>query len=166
MKKKYDSDFAFRYHRKSTRLKTHNYGWSGTYFVTICANRDEPIFDIPELRTILQETWESLPKRFMGATLDEFVIMPDHVHLIISLEGNVEKPTSLGAVMGAYKSLTTVAWLKHIKAAGLECQGIIWQVRFYDRRIRDAQELEQTRQYIRDNPIKLKLKQMEEAEEL
>ena len=162
MKKKYDSDFAFRYHRKSIRLKTHNYGWSGTYFVTICANHDEPIFEIPELRTILTETWESLPKRFVGATLDEFVIMPDHVHLIISLEGNVEKPTTLGAVMGTYKSLTTVAWLKHIKAAGLECQGIIWQVRFYDRRMRDAQELEQTRQYIRDNPIKLKLKQMEE----
>ena len=40
--------------------------------------------------------------------------------------------------MGAYKSLTTVARIKHIKAAGLECQGIIWQVRFYDRRLRDA----------------------------
>ncbi len=164
MKKKYDSDFAFRYHRKSTRLKTHHYGWSGTYFVTICANRDEPIFEIPALRTILQETWEALPKRFMGATLDEFMIMPDHVHLIISLEGNVEKPASLGAVMGAYKSLTTMAWLKHIKANGLECQGIIWQSRFYDRRVRDAQELEQTRQYIRDNPIQMKLKQMEEDE--
>ncbi len=163
MKKKYDSDFAFRYNRKSLRLKTHNYGWTGTYFVTICANRDEPIFETPELRTILTETWESLPKRFMGATLDEFVIMPDHVHLIISLEGNVEKPTTLGAVMGAYKSLTTVAWIKHIKATGLECPGIIWQVRFYDRRIRDAQELEQTRQYIRDNPIKLMQKQMEET---
>jgi hypothetical protein len=44
--------------------------------------------------------------------------------------------------------------------------GIIWQVRFYDRRIRDAEELEQTRQYIRDNPIKLKLKQIEKAEGL
>ena len=160
MRKKYDSDFAFRYHRKSTRLKTHNYGWSGTYFVTMCANRDEPIFEIPALRTILQETWESLPKRFMGVTLDEFVIMPDHVHLILSLEGNIEKPTSLGAVMGAYKSLTTVAWLKHIKANGLECQGIIWQGRFHDRRIRDDLELELTRQYIRDNPLKLKLKQV------
>jgi len=162
LKKKYNSDFAFRYHRKSLRLKTHNYGWSGTYFVTICANQDEPIFETPELRTILTETWESLPNRFMGAILDEFVIMPDHVHLIISLEGNVEKPTTLSAVMGAYKSLTTVAWIKHIRATGLECQGIIWQVRFYERRIRDTQELEQTRLYIRNNPIKLKLKQMEE----
>ena len=79
--------------------------------MTICANRDEPIFEIPELRKILQETWESLPKRFMGATLVEFVIMPDHVHLIIALEGNVEKQASLGSVMGAYKSITTVAWV-------------------------------------------------------
>ena len=102
----------------------------------------------------------------MGVKLDEFVIMPDHVHLILSLEGNVEKLATLGAVMGVYKSLTTVAWLKHINASGLECQGIIWQVRFYDRRIRDAQELEEARQYIRDNPIKLKLMQIEEAEGL
>jgi len=159
LKKKYDSDFAFRYNRKSLRMPTHNYGWTGTYFVTICANRDEPIFETPELRTILTETWESLPKRFMGVTLDEFVIMPDHVHLIIGLEGNVEKPTTLGAVMGAYKSLTTVTWIKHIKANNLECPGIIWQIKYYERVIRDAQELEQTRQYIRNNPIKLKQKE-------
>ena len=39
-------------------------------------------------------------------------------------------------------------------------------MRFHDRRIRDAQELELTRQYIRENPIQLKLKMMEEAEDL
>jgi REP element-mobilizing transposase RayT len=161
LKKKYDPDFAFRYNRKSLRLRAHNYGWIGTYFVTICARSDEPIFETLELRTILKETWESLPKRFMGVTLDEFVIMPDHVHLIIRLEGNVEKPTTLGAVMCAYKSLTTVAWLNHIKINNLECPGIIWQTKYYERVIRDSQELEQTRQYIRNNPIKLK--QMEET---
>jgi len=89
--------------------------------------------------------------------------MPDHVHLIIRLEGNVEKPTTLGAVMGAYKSLTTVTWIKHIKSNNLECPGIIWQTKYYERTIRDAQELEQTRQYIRNNPIELKQKQKEES---
>jgi putative transposase len=79
------------------------------------------------LRIILIETLKSLPQRFAGATLDEFVIMPDHVHFIIWLEGNVEKPTTLGNVIGAYKSLTTVACLRHIKATGKERSGIIWQ---------------------------------------
>ena len=65
--------------------------------------------------------------------------------------------------MGAYKSLTTVACIKHIKANNLECPGIIWQIKYYERTIRDAQELEQIRQYIRNNPIELKLKQMEDT---
>ena len=101
VKKKYDLDFALRYHRKSTRLKTHNYGWSGTYFITICAEQDEPVFEIPELHAILIETWQALPTRFPGLELDEFVIMPDHVHFILHLEGNVEKPTTLARVIGA-----------------------------------------------------------------
>jgi REP element-mobilizing transposase RayT len=152
--KKYNSDLSHRWKRQSLRMKTHNYGWSGTYFVTIRAVQREPIFETAELRTILTETWEALPQRFEGVTLDEFVIMPDHIHFIIWLEGNVEKPATLGDVVGAYKSLTTVAWLRHIKATGMECSGIIWQRNYYERDIRDADELEQTRQYIRNNPIK------------
>ena len=159
MKKRYDSEFAFRYHRKSTRLKNHNYGWSGTYFITINANTSEPIFEIPELRAILTETWQALPGSFQGLELDEFVIMPDHVHFIIRLEGNVEKPATLGGVVGAYKSITTNAWLDHIKAKKLECSGIIWHRSFYDEIIFDANELEATRQYIRNNPEKLKERQ-------
>jgi len=159
VKKKYDSEFAFRYHRKSTRLKNHNYAWSGTYFITICAEQDEPVFEIPELHTILLETWQSLPGRFPGLELDEFVIMPDHVHFILRLEGNIEKPTTLARVIGAYKSITTVEWLKHIKNKGLEIPGIIWQQSFHDEVIFDMNELQAMRQYIRDNPIKLQQRQ-------
>src|SRR6266480_4393269 len=90
--KKYNSDLSIRYKRQSLRMPKHNYGWTGTYFVTIRAVQREPIFETPELCTILIETWKSLPERFVGATLDEFVIMPDHIHFIIELEGNVEKP--------------------------------------------------------------------------
>ena len=140
------------------RLPTHNYAWSGTYFVTICATLREPMFEIPELRAILLENWEALPSRFPNATLDEFVIMPDHVHFIIRLEGNVEKPAALGDVVGAYKSLTAVAWLRHIKATGMECSARIWERDYNDRIIRDAKELEQTRQYIRNNPTRQRKK--------
>ncbi len=159
MKKQYDSEFAFRYRRKSIRQPDHNYGWSGTYLITICAERREPVFDIPELQVILRETWEALPSRFPSLELDEFVIMPDHVHFIVRLEGNVEKPTTLESVVGTYKSLTTVAWLRHIKATGMERAGIIWQRRYHDHGIRDKKELEETRQYVRNNPLKLLRKQ-------
>ena len=159
MEKRYDSEFAFRYHRKSIRQPNHNYAWSGIYLITICAEQREPVFDTPELRTILRETWEALPGRFPSVELDEFVIMPDHVHFIVRLQGNVEKPTSLVRVIDAYKSLTTMAWLRHIKATGMECSAIIWQRGYHDRGIRDAKELEWARQYIRNNPLKLKHEQ-------
>ena len=153
-KMKYNSDLSIRHKRQSTRLPTHNYGWSGTYFVTIRAIQREPYFEIPELRAILVEVWEALPKRFPNVTLDEFVIMPDHIHFIIELEGNVENPPTLGNVVGAYKSLAAVAWLRHIETTGMECSGRIWERNYYERVIRDVNELEQTRQYIRNNPFK------------
>ncbi len=107
------------------------------------------------ISAILRETWEALPARFPGLGLDEFVIMPDHVHFIVRLEDNMQKPTTLGRIIGAYKSITTVKWLEHIKETGMECPGIIWQRGYYDHAIRDIRELEETRQYIHDNPIKL-----------
>jgi len=158
MHKKYDLDFAYRYKRQSTRLPNHNYGGTGTYFITIRAKHFQPVFEIPELRAILLKTWESLPDRFPNVTLDEFVIMPDHIHFIIHLEGNAEKPVTLGQVISAYKSIAIVTWLNHIKANNLECAGLIWQPGYFDCIIFNTPELERTRQYIRNNPTKQKKK--------
>jgi REP element-mobilizing transposase RayT len=144
-----------RWRRKSLRLPKHNYAWTAAYFVTTCAEGREPLFDNPELRAILEDAWLARPERFPGITLDEFVIMPDHIHCIVWLDDRVENAPTLGDVMKAYKSLTSVAWLRHIKTTGLECSGKIWQSRYFDRVIRDSQELEQIRQYIRGNPSKL-----------
>ncbi len=149
---RFDSDRSTHYTRRSLRLPKHDYSWTGAYFVTIRAKEPEPIFEIPELRKILVETWEALPDRFPGVSLDEFVVMPDHVHFIIWLNGIVENAPTLSSVVGAYKSLTTVAWLRHIQATGLERSGIFWQRNFFERCIREKGELEETRLYIRNNP--------------
>src|SRR6266849_10937748 len=106
----FDSDRSTRYTRKSLRLPKHNYGWTGTYFVTLRAKEPGPIFDIPELRAILAQEWEALLKRFPNVTLDEFVIMPDHIHFILWLDGTPGKELTLGKIIAAYKSLTTVLW--------------------------------------------------------
>ncbi len=152
MTQKYDYGFAFRNKRKSIRLQTHNYGWSGTYFVTIRAETRDPLFENPALRTILAETWQTLPARYPGLTLDEFIIMPDHIHFIIHLEGNVVKLTTLAQVVGSYKSIAVVSWIHHIETNKIHAHGRIWQNSYYDRIIRSDDELEQTRQYIRNNP--------------
>ncbi len=154
----YDPGRSFYHKRKSIRLPTHDYTWTRAYFVTIRAKICEPPLDHPFLRTILVETWESLPERFLSLTLDEFVVMPDHIHFILHLNGLAEHAPTLGAVVGAYKSLVVVQWLRHIKTTQLECQGRFWQRNYFERILCNHDDLEQTRQYIRDNPIRLQQK--------
>lgn len=150
-----DGGTGFRYHRRSIRLPKFDYTWTRAYFVTIRVKTHDPLFEIPQLRQILVETWEGLPQQFTGVTLDEFVIMPDHIHFILWLDGT-RKDVPLGNIVGAYKSITTVQWIQHLKSVGKDmhypCR--IWREKLIDRFVR-IDELEQTRLYIRNNPKKL-----------
>ncbi|HVB23047.1 MAG TPA: hypothetical protein VNG51_13980 [Ktedonobacteraceae bacterium] len=94
---KYNPDY---YTRKSIRLAGHDYTWSRAYYVTIRARLHEPVFDVPELRTVVEKNWDALPERFLGITLDEFIIMPDHMHFILWLNGLAENAPTLGKVVG------------------------------------------------------------------
>lgn len=142
-------------HRRSIRLPKHDYSWTGAYFVTMRARTHEPLFEVPKLREILHEQWRALPARFPGVTLDEFVVMPDHVHGTLFLDGLIDNPPTLGRVIGAYKSLTTVEWFKYCKAVNMDAIGPFWLRNYHERVIRDKDELERIRQYIRHNPEKL-----------
>ena len=145
---KYNPD---RLARRSIRLPDRDYSSASAYFVTIHADRHEPLFEAPELRTILIENWKALPTRFPMVELDEFVIMPDHIHCILWIKNKQKDTPTLGRVIGAYKSLPAVAWLRHIQSTHMECSGRIWQSNYYERVIR-VSELEKTRAYIRNNP--------------
>ncbi len=91
------------HHRKSIRLKGHDYAGGGVYFVTMCAHREfiewadgnpfgaspaasraarmQPVLGIMEVE--MQKTARLLP----GMEWGEWVIMPDHFHAIIKIEG-------------------------------------------------------------------------------
>jgi REP element-mobilizing transposase RayT len=103
---------------------------------------------------LLQEHWLALPERFPTVRLDEFVIMPDHLHFILWLEGQQSTNPRLSEVIGAYKSLVAVAWIKHVENNELNCSARVWQKGYYERVVRQD-ELDQTRYYIRTNPLKL-----------
>jgi putative transposase len=86
-----------KHHRQSNRLKNFDYSSPGAYFVTICTNlRNQNTFG--EITTrgmecnaagkMVLEVWNSLVERF-PIVLDEFVVMPDHVHGIIILRNTV-----------------------------------------------------------------------------
>jgi REP element-mobilizing transposase RayT len=86
--------------RRSARLPTYNYTSTGAYFVTICTDQRRPLFLQPELHRCLVETWQGLPQRFPSITLDEFVIMPDHIHCILWLQRSSKDGPSLAALSG------------------------------------------------------------------
>ncbi len=114
--------------RRSIRNPNHNYRWTASYFVTIRAARLEPVFEMEELRSILQDEWQSIPQHFPDVSLDECVIMPDHLHGILhfSVAASQQKAPSLGELIGRYKSTTTVLWFRYQKMHnifGLVCSG-------------------------------------------
>ncbi len=72
-----------KHHRGSIRLKGWDYSNTGAYFITICAFRKECIFEDPTVASIIKKQWLELPERFTAVELDEFVVMPNHVHGIL-----------------------------------------------------------------------------------
>ncbi len=125
----------------------------------------------------IEAIWMGLPERFGGVVLDEFVVMPNHVHGIIILDRRGEScirpdnrgdhktqgdhkdrpygttPDSLGRIIQAFKSLTTNVYIRGVNDHGWPpFPGRLWQRNYYERIVRDEDELAGIRTYIRDNP--------------
>ena len=88
--------FQNKYTTKSTRLENYDYSQNGLYFVTICTKDREELFgEIKDEKMILNEIgktanqfWREIPKHFPFVNLDEFVVMPNHVHGILEIWEN------------------------------------------------------------------------------
>ncbi len=144
---------AFSY-RRSVRLPGYNYASIGAYFVTICAADRRCLFgemeDIAVKVTlcghVVEESWRWLAQKYPFVHLDEWVLMPNHLHAIIWLAEGCSKP--LGSLVGAFKTVSS----RRIKAQeGSRTQ--IWQQNYYEHIIRSDKALLALRQYIRDNPV-------------
>ena len=73
-----------KYHRHSIRLKDYDYSQAGAYFITICTHNKKLYLEkYCRLRNIVKKQWDNIPHRFKNVELDEFVIMPNHIHCII-----------------------------------------------------------------------------------
>ena len=161
------------HHRGSLRLQGYNYSSVGSYFITVCTQDRKIHFEEnSSLIDIIHAQWVELPETFPNIYLDEFTIMPNHVHGIIFIERrglihqtpNVSKgvinhaPTpqwrlmrnanvTLGKIMRHFKAKCT----KLIRDQG--CTEFQWQRGYYDRIIRDDIELNRIREYIQNNPL-------------
>ncbi len=154
----------------STRLPGWDYASAGYYYVTICTRKKIPYFGevagedihLTAIGEYAYHSWAEIPAHFSHVSLDEYIIMPNHLHGIIiindvetqhaaSLQKNKipsPSPGSLSAIIRAYKSAVT-RWA-HLKSHPT----FAWQPRFYDHIIRDQASLDRIRAYILDNPHK------------
>ncbi|MCK6554944.1 transposase [Candidatus Binatia bacterium] len=189
--------------RRSIRLRGYDYSGAGAYFVTICAQDRACLFGdvVDEVMRwndagmMIREHWTALPRRFPTVTLDEFVVMPNHVHGVVIIHdasgagghegrpyddnldvgaplvgarhdddadgahagGHEGRPyasgSPLGQVIGAFKSMTTVAYGLGVRQfAWPTFRGRLWQRNYYEHIVRNEVEMDRIRRYIAENP--------------
>lgn len=152
--------------RKKHRLKDYNYSQNGAYFVTICARdrlklfgditivgRDTPGAPFMQLSNdgaLVSKEIEGTPLHYQGVIVDKFVVMPNHVHIIILVERN-------GGAPGASRPTTAliptiIAGLKKKTNSLAGCS--LWQDSYHDRIIRNEKEYQKIWEYIDTNPLK------------
>ena len=142
--------------RKKLRLQGFDYGNQWHYFVTICTKgRIDYFWEIYEGKVILndfwiivQNCWEDILVHYQGTYLDEFIIMPNHIHGII-IVGNEYFRSDLSNIVKGFKIWVT----KEIRKNFWDYE-FAWQKSFFDVIIRNDEQLQKTREYIVNNPSK------------
>lgn len=155
--------------RKHIRLRGYDYRQGGAYFCTICvhrAHRRKNLFAFIEQNTlrinrfgfVVQRCWEELGAKNEQIDLDAFVVMPNHVHLLLLLK-RPGQTTDFTAQFGRPAPGSLSEYLRAFKASVTKELGemrglktLVWQPRFYDRVVRADKELENVRAYIANNP--------------
>jgi len=159
-----------KYRIESTRRVGYDYSTPGYYFFTIAIKDRENLLGQVEVvnarlsdsskeanpfypmivnayGSIVLKCWQDLPNHYPNCILDEFVIMPNHIHGTINI--SIEGGHSLSEMIRSLKTFSS----RRIN----ELRGVIgipvWQSRFHDRIIRDEKELYFIREYIKSNPV-------------
>jgi len=166
---------------ESTRIRDWDYRMPGWYFVTICARNDACVFGVVENAQmqlsacggIADEELRTLAAHYFHVTTDSFVVMPNHVHFILVLEGShryspninarhinvrlepavrrrpgLEPPRagSLSAIVRSYKAGVP----RRCHDSGM--LNFAWQPGFYEHILRGNSSVEKVRDYIMNNP--------------
>ena len=147
--------------RKRNRLTQYDYSTPNAYFITVCTNNRKNLFwqdvgainDRPEsvpltnLGMITRRSIVEIPKHYHMISVEHFVIMPNHIHLLLQINTDAN-----GRSMIAPTISTVVRLMKGAvsKQAGFS----VWQKGFYDHVIRSEQDYLDIWNYIEGNPGK------------
>ncbi|MBN1641952.1 MAG: transposase [Anaerolineae bacterium] len=163
------------HHRRSIRLREYDYARAGAYFVTICV-RDHAcvlgrvgagVMELSALGEIAAASWLWLEEHHPYVSLDAWVIMPNHLHGILVLDGapqtaalsDQDKPYAtdvaakhkpLGRLIGAFKTTSTAAINRLRNTPGTP----FWQRNYYEHVVRDDADLARIRAYVATNPLR------------
>ena len=146
--------------RKKNRLQSYDYQSPGYYFLTFCtADRacilghvtksdetQQSSVILSKVGMVVDEAIRAIPAHYPGVALDQYVIMPNHVHLILILQHTGKPCPGVSGIVQQLKGVVT-------KRLGQN----IWQSHFHDHVIRNEQDYREIRQYIENNPTKWSL---------
>lgn len=98
-----------QHNHKRNRLEFYDYSQNGYYFVTICTkdraiwfgNIENEKMVLSKIGVIVQRCWMEITTHFQNVTLDEYVIMPNHVHGIIIINDNDVRAANCASVRAA-----------------------------------------------------------------
>ena len=131
--------------RKKIRLDNFSYASHNGYFLTLCTAERKRLFwdddGLSELGQYLQECLLRIPEIYLHTSLDKYCIMPDHLHMILLLEGEDGDQAGVPQIIGQLKRLVS-------KRAGYS----IWQKSYYDHVIRNKSDYQEIWKYIDGNP--------------
>jgi len=160
--------FQNRYRVESARLPDWDYASRGWYFVTLCT-RDKKCslgcavngqIVLSDAGVVAETEMKSIPNHYENVSIDRYVVMPNHVHAIVVIEGDHVYSTvetrlaaspagthvRLPQIVGSYKA--GVSRICHTKGIS----GFAWQARFHDHILRSNVSVDAVRDYIDQNP--------------
>lgn len=159
--------------RKHLRLPAYDYSQANTYFITICTfNRTrlfgKIVYDVAgaHLRVpsdgrhqIVAKWLEELEKKYPYSVVDEYVIMPDHIHFLLTCSG-AHAGAPLPEIIKWFKTQTTNEYIRGVKSGIYPSfEKHVWQRNYYEHVIRNEQDYYETIQYMRNNPMAWWLKE-------
>jgi len=118
--------------------------------------KSSPLMRLNEIGRMVVDQWQALSNRFDGIGVHEFVLMPDHIHGIVEIERlDCQNKVTLADIVGAFKSLTTHAYIQGVHQVSWPAfEKRLWQRNYWEHIIRNEQEYQAIVQYIRENPLR------------
>ena len=153
--------------RKPTRLKGYDYSTPGAYFITICVKDKKQLLSnivgqglapaenqLTLYGNIAKEQIELLESRYHGIKIDKYVIMPNHIHILLSnydVTAGASPCPTISDIICAFKSITT----RMCRKVGFK-EPHFFQSSFHDHIIRGEKDYLKIWEYIDTNPIRWK----------